>query len=134
MESRTAEVQALFVTLADLDPEVLVELAERSRRLPAPPLFVGRCLDPAYVEAVASGTWSRDDESQLVRCLQQAEAVVRRVGLRHRRPLRTALSAVVLSVLTSHLSQPGWQARREQLTEPWHAVVGPLPHARRPVA
>lgn len=128
-----ADVEVLLGALVDLDRDALVALAERGRGLPAPPDFRGRCLDPAYVEAVATGAWSPDHESHLRRCRQETEAVVRRVDRRHRRRLRTALSAAALSVLTSHLPQPAWQERREVLSGPWRSVVGPLPHARRPV-
>ncbi len=133
MATPIADVEVLLGALVDLDRDALVALAERGRGLPAPPDFRGRCLDPAYVEAVATGAWSPDHESHLRRCRQETEAVVRRVDRRHRRRLRTALSAAALSVLTSHLPQPAWQERREVLSGPWRSVVGPLPHARRPV-
>lgn len=133
MATPTADVQALLGTLADLDTEALVALAERGRGLPAPPHFHGRCLDPAYVEAVATGAWSPEHESHLRRYRQETEAVVRRVGRRHRRRLRAALSAAALSVLTSDLPQAAWQQRREVLSGPWRSVVGPLPQARCPV-
>lgn len=133
MPTTTADVEVLIGTLADLDHDALVALAEGGRGLPAPPRFGGRCLDPVYVDAVATGAWSPDHASHLLRCRRESEAVVRRVGRRHRRPLRAALSAAALSVLTSHLPHPGWQERREVLAAPWRSVVGPLPRARGPV-
>ena len=129
----TADVQPLLTAVAGLDRAALIALAERARYLPAPPAFSGRCLDPVYLAAVASGDWSRDDEARLADCRQRSEAVVRQVGVRHRRRLRLALSATALSVLTRHLPQPGWQERRARLSSPWQDVVGPLPRARGPV-
>jgi len=120
----------LLEDLPGLDGPALLRLAEHGRLLEQPPAFRGRCLEPAYLDAVARGAWSPDDESRLSLLLQRAEAVtVRRVGRRHRRGLRTALHATALSLVTRQLPAGHWQERRLALAGVWERAVGPLPAA-----
>lgn len=129
-----AEIEDLLVTLAGLDRLVLVELAERGRGLDAPPAFRGRCLDAAYLDAVASGRWSLDDETALARYEDRLEAValsqVRRLD---RRGLRIVLRGAVLAVMTRDLALPGWPERCALLAAGWVEVVGALPRPRAAV-
>ncbi len=126
MNPSTAVVQRLF---EPLDRAALVALAEQARGPEPPPSFSGRCLDPAYLRAVAAGAWSPADADRLAACRRSNEEIVRRVGRRHRRRLRAALQATTLAVLTGHLPQAEWQQRRAGLAGPWQPVVGPLPLA-----
>ncbi len=126
------DVSALVDDLSHLTPDALLELAERGRSL-APPAFRGRCLEPAFLEAVASGAWSLQDEDRLALFEQRAErALLCRVARRHRRGLRTALRAVGLSVLTRDLPVAGWAQRRDDLVGAVDGVALQLPAARRP--
>ena len=132
--TRTAHddlVVAEAVLLGDLpalDEVALLRLAEHGRQLEQPPAFRGRCLEPAYLDAVARGAWSVDDESRLSFLLQRAEAAtVRRVRRRYRRGLRTALHATALSLVTRQLPAGQWQERRLALAGVWERAVGPLP-------
>ena len=93
-DTRTAHddlVLAEAVLLGDLpglDETALLRLAEHGRQLRQPPAFRGRCLEPAYLDAVARGTWSADDESRLFLLLQRAESeTVLKVRRRYRRGL-----------------------------------------------
>lgn len=118
----------LLGDLPALDEPALVRLAEHGRQLEQPPAFRGRCLEPAYLDAVARGAWSVDDESRLQLLLLRAEAgTVRRVRRRHRRGLRTALHATALSLVTRQLPVGQWQERRLALARVWERAVGPLP-------
>lgn len=118
----------LLGDLPSLDEPALLRLAEQGRRLDQPPAFRGRCLEPAYLDAVARGAWSVDDESRLSFLLQRAEAAtVGRVRRRHRRALRTALHATALSLVTRQLPVGQWQERRLALAAVWEGAVGPLP-------
>ena len=133
-DTRTAHddlVLAEAVLLGDLpglDEPTLLRLAEHGRQLHQPPAFRGRCLEPAYLDAVARGAWSVDDECRLSVLLQRAESeTVRRVRRRYRRGLRTALHATALSLVTRQLPAGHWQERRVALAGVWERAVGPLP-------
>lgn len=118
----------LLGELVELDEQALLRLAEHGRQLPQPPAFRGRCLEPAYLDAVARGAWSVDDESRLSLLLMRAESTtVRRVRRRHRRGLRTALHATAVSLVTRGLPAGHWQERRTALAGVWERAVGPLP-------
>lgn len=118
----------LLGNLPGLDEPALLRLAEHGRQLQQPPAFRGRCLEPAYLDAVARGAWSVDDETRLSSLLQRAEAeTVRRVRRRHRRGLRTALHATALALVTRQLPAGHWQERRIALARVWERAVGPLP-------
>lgn len=129
-----AEIEDLLRTLAGLDRLVLVELAERGRGLDAPPTFRGRCLDAAYLDAVASGGWSLDDEAALARYEDRLEVLalsqVRRLD---RRGLRVVLRGALLAVMTRDLALPGWSERCVVLGAGWTDVVGALPRPRAAV-
>lgn len=121
------EIDELFAALAGLDRMRLVELADCGRGMEPPPAFRGRCLDPVYLEAVASGTWSLDDEALLARLEERLEAVAMgRVRRLDRRGLRAVLRGTLLALLTDRVSVPGWADRRRDLVRTWEAVVGPL--------
>ncbi len=126
-----AEIEDLLATIAGLDRLVLVALAERGRGLDAPPAFRGRCLDAAYLDAVASGGWSLDDERALARCEDRLEVLalsqVRRLD---RRGLRIVLRGAVLALMTRELPLPGWPERCAVLAAGWVEVVGALPRPR----
>jgi hypothetical protein len=123
-----AQTRQLLTDLARADDETLLALAEQGRRAPRPPAFRGRCLDPAYLTAVATGAWTRADEQELAALVERAEATsLPRVGWRHRRALRTALRCASLSLLTERLACPAWQRRRSELARAWTRAVGPLP-------
>lgn len=126
-----AEIEDLLTTIAGLDRLVLVALAERGRGLDAPPTFRGRCLDAAYLDAVASGGWSLDDEAALARYEDRLEVLalsqVRRLD---RRPLRIVLRGALLALMTRELRLPGWQDRCAVLAAGWVEVVGALPRPR----
>lgn len=127
----TVDVEALLAEIEQLDRMVLVELAEWGRGLDAPPAFRGRCLDPAYLEAVACGVWSLDDEALLARFDERLEvAALCRVRRLDRRGLRAVLRGAVLTLMTAELSLPGWQERRQVMARTWENVVGPLPRQR----
>ena len=124
------DVVALVDELSQLAPDVLQELAECGREL-APPAFRGRCLEPAFLEAVASGAWSLQDEDRLALFERHAErALLCRVARRHRRGLRTALRAVGVSVLTRDLPVAGWAQRRDDLVGAVDGVALRLPTMR----
>ncbi|MDP9435292.1 MAG: hypothetical protein M3P93_08925, partial [Actinomycetota bacterium] len=69
-----AQTRQLLTDLARADDETLLALAEQGRRAPRPPAFRGRCLDPAYLTAVATGAWTRADEQELAALVERAEA------------------------------------------------------------
>lgn len=118
----------LLGDLAGLDELALLRLAEHGRALHQPPALGSRCLEPAYLDAVARGAWSVDDESRLAQLLARAESTtVRRVRRRHRRGLRTAVHATALSLVTRQLPADHWQDRRVALAGVWEQAVGPLP-------
>ncbi len=118
----------LLSDLAGLDELALLRLAEHGRALHQPPAVGARCLEPAYLDAVARGAWSFDDESRLSQLLQRAESeTLRRVRRRDRRALRTALHATALSLVTRQLPADHWQDRRVALAAVWERAVGPLP-------
>ena len=120
----------LLGDLPGLDETALLRLAEHGRQLRQPPAFRGRCLEPAYLDAVARGTWSADDESRLFLLLQRAESeTVLKVRRRYRRGLRTAVHATALSLVTRRLPAGHWQERRVALAGVWERAVGPLPAA-----
>ena len=122
------DVEGLLHQLEHLDRMVLVQLSERGKGLSAPPAFRGRCLDPAYLEAVASGTWSLDDEALLGRVEERMDALaLPRVRVLDRRALKTVLRATALAVMTAQLGVPAWEGRRHELAQVWETVVGPLP-------
>lgn len=122
-----SDVDGFLAHLAQVDRMLLVELAEQGRGLTPPPTFRGRCLDPAYLEAVASGAWSGEDEDLLARCEDGLTVLaLSRVRLLDRRGLRAVLQGVALALLTGHLDVPGWAQRRQQLAEPWERLVAPL--------
>jgi hypothetical protein len=124
----TAEL--LLQELSEADQRTLVALAQEGRGVPAAPAFRGRCLEPAYLEAVASGDWTADDEALLTRVLEHADATtVPRVGRRHRRNLRVAVEATAVSLLTEKVASPNWQRRRTDLARAWVRTLGPLPSA-----
>ena len=80
------------------------------------PAFRGRCLDAAYLAAVAAGAWSPDDELRLAAFEERVDAtVVGRVERRQRRGLRTAARAAARVLLTAELAGDTWPARRDQL-------------------
>ena len=112
-----AEIEDLLATVAGLDRLVLVALAERGRGLDAPPTFRGRCLDAAYLDAVASGGWSLDDETALARYEDRLETVaLSRVRRLDRRGLRIVLRGAVLAA--------GWVEVAGALPRPQAAVEG----------
>lgn len=122
------ELEHLLATLGALPRMELVELALQSKGTEAPPTFRGRCLDPAYLEAVAGGLWDLDDEACLASFDERIDAVVLpRVRLLDRRALRSALRGAALAVATRDLVLPGWQQRCTALARTWVEVVGPLP-------
>lgn len=128
-----ADVEALLHQVEMLDRLVLVALAERGRQQPTPPTFHGRCLDPAYLEAVAAGCWSPDDEALLLQAEDRLEArTLPRVRVLDRRALRSVLRGTVLAVLTQDLPVTEWEPRRQELAAAWLELVGPLPHTSPP--
>lgn len=110
----------LLQLLAATEGDRLVALAEQARRRPEVPAFRGRCLEPAYLQAVARGEWTVDDELVLEHALARAAAeVLPRVGWRHRRALRRALAAAAVAVLTEQVTDPTWQRTRRRLASGW---------------
>lgn len=98
--------------------------------MPRPPVFYGRSLEPAFLEAVASGQWTSDDQGLLCAVQHQVEAAcLHRVPRRHRRGLRRALRATTLSLLTEGVACARWQGRRTSLARAWTGTFGPLPLA-----
>lgn len=127
---KTERAQAFLDHLVRADDDVLVALAQQAHHVPRPPAFRGRCLEPAYLDAVAAGQWTTDDEGLLRSVLQQVEeAGLPRVRRRHRRRLRRALHAAALSLLTESLTSTDWQRRRAKLAHAWTNTIGPLPTA-----
>ncbi len=128
------EIDDLLRTIAGLDRLVLVALADRGRGLDTPPTFRGRCLDAAYLDAVASGGWSLDDEAALARYEDRLDVLalsqVRRLD---RRPLRIVLRGALLAVMTRELPLPNWPERCAVLSAGWVEVVGALPRPRAAV-
>ncbi len=121
----------LLEQLAGADGTRLVTLARYGRRRTDAPAFRGRCLAPEYLEAVANGEWTPDDEVLLGRLVEQAEATaLPRVSWRHRRGLRHALRATTVSLLTEQVASPTWQRRRGDLAVAWTSSIGPLPAQR----
>lgn len=109
---RAERASGLLALLAATDLAALLELARQGRQGAEPPTFRGRCLDPVYLEAVASGQWTPDDEGLLADLLMRAERLVLpRVPWRARRGLRAAVRGLALSVLTEHLDVPGRSQR-----------------------
>ncbi len=87
------------VTLADISRRHPpgVALVRHGRTVPRPPVFYGRSLAPASLEAVASGQWTSDDKGLLCAVQHQVEAAcLRRVPRGHRFGLRRALRATTL--------------------------------------
>jgi hypothetical protein len=129
-----AEIEDLLATIAGLDRLVLVELAERGRGLDAPPTFRGRCLDAAYLDAVASGGWSLDDEAALARYEDRLDTIaLSKVRRLDRRGLRIVLRGAVLAVMTRGLPLPQWQERCAVLAAGWVGVAGALPRPQAAV-
>lgn len=130
MIAKTERARAFLDHLMRADDDVLVTLAQHAHDLPRPPAFRGRCLEPAYLDAVAAGQWTTDDEGLLRSLLQQIEAAgLSRVQRRYRRRLRRALHAAALSLLTESLTSADWQRRRCNLARAWTNTIGPLPTA-----
>lgn len=126
--STPADDAALLDHLAGLDDAALAALAEQGRRAEEPPAFRRRSLNPAYLEAVASGAWTSDDESRLAQLVARAEAVtLGRVRRRDRRGLSRALRIAALSVTRSNLPGTNWPDRRKSPV----SEVGPLPFPDR---
>ncbi len=114
--------------VARADDAVLVALARHARTVPRPPAFYGRSLEPAFLEAVASGQWTADDQGLLCAVQHRVEAVgLHRIPRRHRRGLRKALRATALSLLTEGVASARWQHRRTSLAQAWACTFGPLP-------
>lgn len=127
--TRTTDVEQLLSVVEGLERMLLVRLADHGRSAAAPPVFRGRCLDPAYLAAVAAGVWSLDDEALLGQTEERLDALaLSRVRLLDRRALRTVLRATALAVMTRDLDLAGWQQQRRGLALAWEDVVGPLPH------
>jgi hypothetical protein len=94
MVASADRVDLLLQQLARADQDCLRALAQYGRRRTDAPTFRGRCLEPAYLEAVASGQWTADDEVLLTHAVHRAEAqALPRVPRRDRRGLRNALRA-----------------------------------------
>lgn len=128
-------IEDLLSELRVLGERELLALAEHGRAAEEPPAFTGRCLEPAYLTAIASGIWSAEDEQRLDAAFERVEtAALRRVARRHRRGLRTALRSTTLSVCTAGLPLADWTERRVQLARAWESVVGPLPEPSRSLA
>lgn len=125
--AQTMEVEELLDHLEQMDRMLLVELAEQGRGLDLPPTFRGRCLEPAYLEAVACGAWSLDDQALLTRYENRLEAAaLSRVRRLDRRALRAVLRGAVLALMTSDLPVAGWEQRCRAFSRTWESVVGPL--------
>ena len=123
-----ADVEELLSRVEHADRMTLVALADAGKGLAPAPAFRGRCLDPAYLEAVASGTWSLDHEALLARAEERLDGMtLSRVRVLDRRSLKAVLHATLLAVLTAHLGMPSWETRRRALAGVWEDVVGPLP-------
>lgn len=122
--------RSLVDHVASADDAVLVALARHGQTVPRPPAFHGRSLEPAFLEAVASGDWTPDHQGLLCAVQLEMEAAgLHRVPRRHRRGLRRALRATTLSVLTEGVACARWQHRRTSLARAWHCTFGPLPVA-----
>jgi hypothetical protein len=114
--------------VARADDAVLVALARHAHTVPRPPVFYGRSLEPAFLDAVASGQWTPADQGLLRAVQHRVEAVgLHRVPRRHRRGLRRALRATAVSLLTESVASARWQHRRTSLAQPWACTFGPLP-------
>lgn len=117
----------LVAQLSGLERLTLVGLARLGRGLPPPPSFRGRCLEPAYLTAVAAGAWSPDDETRLGQLEAQLEAyALPKVRITDRRGLRVVLRGAALVHLTGALPVEGWSERCTALAGPWESLVGPL--------
>ena len=131
--AQVGAVEEMLAVLESADRMVLVRLAEQGRGLDAPPSFRGRCLEPAYLDAVAAGAWSPDDEALLAQYEERLEVVaLSRVRRLDRRALRTVLRGALLARLTAHLEVLGWQERRGALSRTWDGVAAGLPAPRVP--
>lgn len=123
------QADELLAVLEQVDRMVLVRLAELGRGLDPPPAFRGRCLEPAYLEAVARGVWTADDETLLAQYEERLETVaLARVRRLDRRSLRAVLRGALLAALTEGLDVPGWPQRRTAIAAPWLQVQLTLPH------
>lgn len=131
MTSSADRAGLLLAQLAEADGTRLVTLARHGRRRTDAPAFRGRCLAPEYLEAVANGEWTPDDEVLLGQLVERAEAAaLPKVSWRHRRGLRNALRATTVSLLTEQVASPTWQRRRGDLATAWTTAMGPLPSPR----
>jgi hypothetical protein len=124
----------LLAVLEQVDRMVLVRLAELGRGVEAPPAFRGRCLEPAYLEAVATGVWSPDDETLLAQYEERLEVVLSRVRRLDRRSLRGVLRGAVLAAMTDDLDVADWASRRTAISATWREVAADLPAHDTPVA
>ena len=130
MSNNSDRARTFVDRVARADDTVLLELARRAHTVPRPPAFYGPSLEPAFLEAVACGQWTADDQGLLQSVQSRAEAVgLHRVPRRHRRRLRRALRATALSLLTEGVASARWQHRRAALAGAWSSTFGPLPSA-----
>lgn len=128
MAANAERARQFFDHLASAEDWLLVVLAQHGRDVPRPPAFHGRCLEPAFLEAVATGQWTQDDAGLLCRVLRRVEASeLPRVAWRHRRGLKRALGAAAVSMLTESVASSAWQRRRPDLACAWTRTLGPMP-------
>ena len=120
---RPRSVDELLTLASALPAPALRELATIGRRLGKVPSFDGRCLDPAYLDAVATGHWSEQQAFYLTMAREAVDRLVLDVPRWHRHAVKQALSAVALGILLTPVPVPSCQSLRERLLQTWDAVT-----------
>lgn len=107
----------LLHRLRHLDPQTLAWLAADPTLGPVPS-FRGRCLDAAYLDAVADGTWGPDDEAALAACIAWTDSLLLpKTAWRHRRAVRRLIASIAVAASTAAVRDDAWQRRRAQIMQ-----------------
>ena len=127
---RPRSVDELLTLASGLPAPALRELATTGRRMGKVPSFDGRCLDPAYLDAVATGHWSEQQAFYLTMAREAVDRLVLDVPRWHRHAVKQALGAVALGILLTPVPVPSCQSLRERLLQTWDVVAQPTKTTR----